>query len=158
MSLQTILSQLSLRNNMPQLQQSLGRYSVVGGLDHEDEFDIKKPETSISEKPRVSLVWFVSISVICLFCIALGFAGGLSIKSHGIVSNGQVISSPTAGLCKDPSTRREWRTLSRWQKEEYIQAVQCLSTTESNLGLNQTLHDDFPWVHSRIGNYCMSIL
>lgn len=62
--------------------------------------------------------------------------------------------SPLASSCKNPSTRREWRTLSRRQKIEYKQAVQCLTSTESIFGLNQSVHDDFTWVHSHVGNYC----
>ncbi|KAM0795551.1 hypothetical protein BDR22DRAFT_883005 [Usnea florida] len=47
--------------------------------------------------------------------------------------------------------RREWRDLSDTEKGDYIQAVQCLRSSPSRLGLNQTLYDDFPYVHSRNG-------
>ncbi|KAL2217410.1 hypothetical protein M432DRAFT_516476, partial [Thermoascus aurantiacus ATCC 26904] len=54
--------------------------------------------------------------------------------------------------CKTPYTRREWRSLSREEKKEYIEAVQCLRRLPSRLGLNQSLYHDFPYVHSRTGN------
>lgn len=56
--------------------------------------------------------------------------------------------------CIEPSIRREWRSLSESDQLRYIAAVQCLRDKPSQLGLNQTLYDDFPWTHSRIGNYC----
>ncbi|KAH8714043.1 hypothetical protein GQ44DRAFT_625199 [Phaeosphaeriaceae sp. PMI808] len=59
----------------------------------------------------------------------------------------------TSEQCEYMSTRREWRTLEMSQKYEYIKAVKCLRTKSSRLGLNQSLYDDFPWVHSRIGEY-----
>jgi len=55
--------------------------------------------------------------------------------------------------CISPSTRREWRSLSRLEKIHYIDAVQCLRKRTSLLGLNQSLYDDFPYVHENIGNY-----
>jgi hypothetical protein len=55
--------------------------------------------------------------------------------------------------CNEVSTRREWRTLTMRQKHEYVSAVQCLKTQPSKLGLNHTLYDDFPYIHSRVGSY-----
>ena len=56
--------------------------------------------------------------------------------------------------CIDPPRRREWRTLSRDQKSEYINAVRCLSTHSSGFRDEATLYDDFPWVHVKSGRYC----
>ncbi|MCJ1446931.1 MAG: hypothetical protein MMC23_007439, partial [Stictis urceolatum] len=47
--------------------------------------------------------------------------------------------------------RHEWRNLDREAKRSYIAAVNCLRHRPSRLGLNQSLYDDFPFVHSRIG-------
>ena len=55
--------------------------------------------------------------------------------------------------CKIPPLRQEWRSLSQNSKASYIRAVQCLKTLPSALGLNQTLYDDFPWVHKQHGEY-----
>ncbi|KAF1953408.1 Di-copper centre-containing protein [Byssothecium circinans] len=49
--------------------------------------------------------------------------------------------------------RREWRTLTTPEKHEYLTAVSCLQTKTSRLGLNHTLYHDFPYVHSRVGQY-----
>lgn len=49
--------------------------------------------------------------------------------------------------CARPAIRREWRTLSRADRNEYIAAVQCLSTKPSKLYSNGSLYDDFPRVH-----------
>ncbi|PVH93604.1 Di-copper centre-containing protein, partial [Periconia macrospinosa] len=55
--------------------------------------------------------------------------------------------------CSNITLRREWRTLDASQRQEYTAAVQCLKTKPSRLHLNHTLYDDFPWVHSRVGEY-----
>jgi hypothetical protein len=55
--------------------------------------------------------------------------------------------------CDSVSKRREWRTLTMPQKYEYLSAVQCLKTRPSKLGLDHTLYDDFPYIHSRVGGY-----
>ena len=49
--------------------------------------------------------------------------------------------------------RREWRSLSSTQQQDYISAVRCLQTTPSPfLARNGTMaYDDFPWVHSHVG-------
>ena len=59
--------------------------------------------------------------------------------------------------CKDPIVRQEWRTLDNTQKQIYLKSVQCLWEQPSVLGLNQSLHEDFSWVHSRMGNFCTSV-
>lgn len=60
---------------------------------------------------------------------------------------------PTEHGCDAITLRKEWRTLTLSQKHEYISAVQCLKTRPSKLNLNHSLYDDFPWVHSRVGEY-----
>ena len=49
--------------------------------------------------------------------------------------------------------RREWRTLSLAEQQEYIAAILCLRTKGSALtpASNKTSYDDFPWVHSHVG-------
>ena len=64
-------------------------------------------------------------------------------------------SDPPSSACVEPVIRREWRTLSLEERAEYIDAVQCTRKLPSKIGMHQTLYDDFPWVHSRIGNYCL---
>ncbi|KAM0152184.1 hypothetical protein ACHAPG_007841 [Botrytis cinerea] len=60
---------------------------------------------------------------------------------------GTVSATPDNNLqstvCKNPSLRQEWRTLSIPKRQDYISAVQCLQSRPSRLGLNHTLHDEF---------------
>ena len=53
--------------------------------------------------------------------------------------------------CRYPTIRHEWRSLSREEKSAYLDAVKCLRTLPSRLGLNHTLYDDFPYFHSQTG-------
>ncbi|KAK2602166.1 hypothetical protein N8I77_008720 [Diaporthe amygdali] len=57
-----------------------------------------------------------------------------------------------AANCSNPDSRREWRSLSTTEQEEYISAVQCLATKPSRLNLTTTLYDDFPYIHNELNN------
>jgi hypothetical protein len=61
--------------------------------------------------------------------------------------------APAPHLYERITTRREWRTLTMFQKHDYIAAVRCLKITPSRLALNHTLYDDFPYIHYHIGEY-----
>ncbi|KAJ4253856.1 hypothetical protein NW762_010251 [Fusarium torreyae] len=49
--------------------------------------------------------------------------------------------------CKNPVKRVEWRELKDADKQSYINAVKCLKTKPSRLGLKTSLYDDFAYVH-----------
>ncbi|TVY13044.1 Tyrosinase ustQ [Lachnellula arida] len=53
--------------------------------------------------------------------------------------------------CQNPSVRREWRTLSTDEKLAYLDAVVCLTKTPSVIGRNQTVFEDFSWIHNNKG-------
>lgn len=74
----------------------------------------------------------------------------ISAYTYGYVYGHYPIKTTT---CLNPTTRREWRTLTIPQRHAYITAVQCLKTHPSRIGENHTLYDDFPWIHSRVGAY-----
>ena len=98
----------------------------------------------------------IIIFIFCVFvlCFPLSVAVRCLIeRSNNIHGSTAVYSSPA---CPNPPTRREWRSLSRDEKQDYLLAVQCLRETPSRLGLNQSLYDDFPYVHIRVGGYCMT--
>lgn len=130
-------------------KQSTATYAPIVDLDVIDnERDEKNPQYKVDSAhkfrvPRLSLVLCAA-----LLCVALGFGGGFLVK-QGIDSE-----SLTSTACTDPVIRREWRNLSDVEKGDYIAAVQCLRNSPSRLGLNQTLYDDFPYVHSRNGEAC----
>ncbi|KAJ4254533.1 hypothetical protein NW762_010132 [Fusarium torreyae] len=51
--------------------------------------------------------------------------------------------------CTNPVKRVEWRELKAADKQSYIDAVLCLKTKPSRLGLKTSLYDDFPYVHHK---------
>ena len=101
-------------------------------------------------KKRQSLLIFTAcIVILCLIItLILALRQGKSINEQLTIVYG-------SSDCPNPPTRREWRSLSRDEKQDYLTAVQCLREKPSRLGLNQSLYDDFPWVHIRFGGYCM---
>ena len=54
--------------------------------------------------------------------------------------------------CTNPTIRKEWRTLSREEQINYVEAVNCLTTNPSRIGLSSPLYDDFPYVHNQLNN------
>lgn len=102
--------------------------------------DFSIPPRKFRHKPR--------IQCIAVLCLAIGIACGVvsSVCGRG--------SAQPHTVCKDPPSRREWRTLGDEQKQEYLNAVLCLKSIPSRLKMNQSLYDDFPWVHALIGGYC----
>lgn len=123
-----------------------------------DESNMEEPGVyTLQHKERrcQKRIWFVVVTILCL---AVGLTGGIYATRLSLTgassSSGQVGGSSPSVSADEVPTRREWRTLSFSEKDDYIQAVRCLSKTQSALGLNQTLYDDFPWVHHRVGGYC----
>ncbi|KAF4453694.1 hypothetical protein F53441_3703 [Fusarium austroafricanum] len=49
--------------------------------------------------------------------------------------------------CLEPEKRVEWRQLSSADQKSYIDAVLCLKTKPSRMGLKSSLYDDFPHLH-----------
>jgi hypothetical protein len=54
--------------------------------------------------------------------------------------------------CNNPTKRIEWRNLGSEVQKQYVDAVLCLKTKPSGLGLNTTRYDDFPYVHTHLDN------
>ena len=111
----------------------------------EDEDEVNKDELKTSQKrPRYNLL----VLWTALSCLTVGIACAVAFSVL-------VRHDPKAhSACVNPPYRREWRTLSEEQQQDYLTAVLCLKDTPSRLGMNQSLWDDFPWVHALIGGYC----
>lgn len=89
-------------------------------------------------------------------CLTLGFAG-INILHRAGGTRSEHTDRLTAA-CQSPALRKEWRSLDSQEKFQYIEAVQCLKKRPSELGLNHTLYDDFPWVHIHFGENCKPLL
>lgn len=114
--------------------------------------DMKSPQFRLpSRVPDFSKVTVSLILAPFLFVVAIVytiFLGGLGQRPDIWMQN-QSLS------CRNPIVRREWRTLGTTERQIYLKAVQCLWEQPSRIGLNHSLYEDFPWVHSRMGNFCM---
>ena len=129
------------------------RESSYALLDHADE------DGAVSEKPqghrtgpgKSKAQLILGVCFVAIIGIAVGFITALLFARGELCGTGQ--AKKTSTLCKDAHLRREWRSLDRTEKKIYIKAVKCLKTLPSDLGLNHTLYDDFPWIHKHIGEY-----
>ena len=127
--------------------QSIAAYAPVVDLEFDD--DVGEDTQHLIDRARWPKVLRLSLALCAAaLCAVLGF-GGAILVIRKIDSKSLVFST-----CTDPAIRREWRDLKDAEKSSYIAAVQCLRNSPSRLGLNQTLYDDFPYVHSRTGEAC----
>lgn len=120
----------------------------------EGEEESERPRVSLPGQTRQKLLLGVLICCIALVLFIIGFASGAYLKN--LSAWGVKKNTLSSAVCMDPPLRREWRSLDRKAKHDYIEAVKCLKTVPSLVGENQTLYDDFPWVHMHYGEYCRS--
>ena len=130
----------------------LGQYSLVAS-DLDDELDNETRQHKDvrrdlrSNRPLVIFVLFFSLT-----SLVVGLIGGVLLGRQNAREKSHKVT--TVSACNRPQYRREWRSLSYGERHDYIRAVQCLTEIPSRLGLNQSLYDDFPHVHFRVGGYC----
>ncbi|KAH7311246.1 hypothetical protein B0I35DRAFT_357532 [Stachybotrys elegans] len=53
-------------------------------------------------------------------------------------------------VCANPVKRVEFRTLDATLRKQYTDAVMCLTTKPSSIGLKTSLYDDFTYVHTHL--------
>lgn len=117
-----------------------------GDLDNEPLLQSPTPREKGRFLRSISLLYCLTILSTIIF-LYLTFIGA-PWDSAAFLIPGQ------SDYCKNPTLRREWRTLSIPERLDYLTAVQCLGRQPSRLNLNHSLYDDFPWVHSHMGNFC----
>lgn len=121
------------------------KYTRVFALQECEESKRDVVNTIVDEfsecRQRKQYTWWVIVAL-SLGGLIAGGAAFLSLKS-----------APDSS-CRNPVVRREWRSLSRDEKEEYIGATQCLQQNPSRLGLDHSLYHDFPYIHIHVGNHC----
>lgn len=86
----------------------------------------------------------------CIISLVIGFSGGKITGSAVATSSGQEPSNTTT--CTKPAIRREWRSLSIAERDEYIDSVFCLRSKPSKLNANQTRYDDFAFIHHQFND------
>ncbi|KAK6858933.1 hypothetical protein PG995_004786 [Apiospora arundinis] len=85
-----------------------------------------------------------------------GLASAAAVFHRGIGYTGRAERAIVASrqeetnTCTNPQKRVEWRTLDATTQKQYTDAVLCLTTKPSQLGLNTTLYEDFVWVHAHL--------
>jgi hypothetical protein len=132
------------RNNLTAM--AFRSYSSVAKSETED---LEAPNTPHSPQ-RHQQCWPFSSSFWLSLLLSLS-----TILSFGILYQGFIVLSLSSAPieCPNPVIRREWRTLGKNEQIEYLEAVNCLRTLNSKIGMNHSLYDDFPFIHSRVGNY-----
>lgn len=133
---------------MTHYNQSTAAYVPVVDLEFDDENADEIPQPLDNNAHRSRILRLSLALCVAVLCIVLGYDGIVLLKQK--IESKSLAST----ACTSPVIRREWRDLSDAEKSDYVEAVQCLRSSPSRLGLNQTLYDDFPYVHSRNGEAC----
>lgn len=136
----------------------MARYPWDTGPGHEEYFILPQEEAEASADPdlavraRSRMSWLAT-TILVLSCFGVGFLGGEFIQDHGLLAR---LREPTKvdSTCIEPPFRREWRSLSRREKTDYLDAVSCLFSTPSRLSNNvsNALYHDFSHMHAFSGN------
>lgn len=130
----------------PQLP-ALARYQLIsseedlGSIQDQSVRDCREHKPSTAQRR----LFFACFTLGLLAVISISFNFGIFTFSR--LKLGTFDFQSTA--CDQPAFRREWRSLSVSERLNYIDSVQCLRTRPSRLGLNQSLYDDFPYVHNQ---------
>ncbi|KIK65510.1 hypothetical protein GYMLUDRAFT_357660 [Collybiopsis luxurians FD-317 M1] len=88
---------------------------------------------------------------------AIIFPVAIFLASGSAVAKPFLPSGPRQ-TCTDPVVRKEWRTLSVTEQENYVSAVQCLAqkpsifTVDPSTTNSTSLYDNFPEVHVVLNN------
>lgn len=126
------------------------RYTSV---EVEDDYDTQLKRGDPSQSPasdifiRLNLWSLLLIVILFLTSIFSNWVLFFNIKHFPQQDTGSVASARPSLFCQQASIRREWRTLTLDEQQNYVRAVRCLATKPSKLNENGTLYDDFPWVH-----------
>jgi hypothetical protein len=98
-----------------------------------------------------ALISTAIITVVVVF--ALGYASGSRGYSQTeSTSHNHTTQEVKTNVCKDPYMRKEWRSLSTEEKQDYLNAFQCFIDKPSMLGMNGSLYNDFSFVHNLIAH------
>lgn len=133
-------------------RRSLPWYSSIQDSDDVEELKgmDQQPSSSRQATIQVKLCWVLVLTILFSFFTASGW---ILFFSHVFWWNHSTTPTGISHECLQPAIRREWRTLSDLEKDEYITAVQCLQMKPSALRNNGTTYDDFPWVHESTAQY-----
>ncbi|KAK0388453.1 hypothetical protein NLU13_4697 [Sarocladium strictum] len=121
----------------------------------EDKYDAGSAEKASRRPPGPSVSRYTKIAALIASAIvalvaafALGYASGYR-TSDDAIANPTVQASSN---CTEPLIRKEWRSLSRDEKKNYLEAFQCFIDSPSHLGMNGSLYDDFSWAHNLVAH------
>lgn len=130
------------------------RYSSVDDTDETQDCELADMKSSISEPTRSPRHSFISVALVALMCLIAGLNVASIVQTHFSTRRLPKLEGPPSHSCRNPASRREWRSLSMPEKHDYLRAVQCLAHTPSRMTSNMTLYDDFPHVHDSVGAFC----
>ena len=122
------------------------RYEVLAQDEKPERFEETKSVSFIRAlKAKTILLRILSLLLVALIIIAIAL---------GKVWYGYAEVKPIRSKCSSPAVRSEWRTLNSMDQRAYIRSVLCLHEKASRLGLNQSLYDDFSYIHYLAESQC----
>ncbi|KAK2025705.1 Di-copper centre-containing protein [Colletotrichum zoysiae] len=106
-----------------------------------------------SERPWSRCFKFSALVCAAILGLSAGFSLGYTSGYHWRPDLSRTETPADAsGSCENPYFRREWRSLSKQEKKDYLDAFQCFIDSPSVMGLNGSLYNDFSWVHNLVAH------
>ncbi|KAK6814605.1 Tyrosinase ustQ [Aspergillus parasiticus] len=115
------------------------RYSPVADSPDEEGGNATVKPNKTSFVPVYAVLTIISLITVTVSLVHLLSATG---------------TTTTFPPCKNPAVRREWRSLTTSEKQNFTQAVICLASIPSTWQPNGTIYDDFAILHGGIGSWC----
>ena len=125
-------------------------YSPLASSDSEVGIERKDLVNPIQPTKKPCTVRHTVFLIICAISLGLFVLLGL----YGLTNPSSLTTYESPKTCLKPKIRREWRSLSEAEKESYIAAAKCLTEIPSKSGANGSVHDNFSYIHSKIGKFC----
>jgi len=121
------------------------KYTAIPGSGSNSETE-NQLEYSNFKSSKIRRHFVLSRTLCLILCTGLLMAFVIIIAISQGYARQPISQSST---CVAPIIRREWRTFTKAEKQEYFRAVNCLQTKPSRLGTKHPLYNDFAFLHQR---------
>lgn len=134
----------------------------------EEEGKPVEPTTSMLKQHLLTAYLFITtiswISLLIWFIVLPFFLADLSLpplatfwqgQGHSQEQSSNGNSNAHSRSCQHIASRREWRSLTEIERNQFVDAIHCLARLPSEWGdNNRTVYDDFAILHGGIGSWC----
>ncbi len=153
----------SMKLKMAAWYQRLWSQPAYNSLDTPSSDEELESETThdddLSRRPKKAWLSRFSASKLALggfLCLTAGLALGYLARGAVPQRLSEDNAKESADYCEITPSRKEWSTLSFFEKSEFIRAVRCMAYEPSKARPKGALFDDFSYIRAEFGWRSMS--